>query len=126
MSNEQDENWKRRRQRELEAEEEEKEKENAKQGIAPALAGASELDRLTQAASSLMEQTNRMYKMFFEGREKFPPSERRNRLETIMRKIDREPKPTPQARFKAQSVQHKFLLYRERWDRRMKDLERTS
>lgn len=77
-------------------------------------------------ASIMIEQINNLYGMYVSGAEKRPPLEKREQLEKIMRQIQSASKNSTALRFKSNSLQTKYLTYRERWDRMMKKFESTK
>jgi hypothetical protein len=90
------------------------------------LNSTSKVEDLGHQIEVLVEQVDRLYTMYFQRLEKLPPIQRRKVLEDLINQLDLEPKPTPQLRFKAQSARTKFLTYRERWDKKLKDMENSK
>ena len=125
MANESDESRKRRREREDEEEEEKSQREAKKLGLKPSasLGGHSKIEELSNQIEVLVEQIDRLYAMYFQKIEKLPPIQKRTVLNDLINQLDREPKPTPQLKFKAQSARTKYMTYCERWDKKLKDLE---
>ncbi len=123
MAKDSDDIWRRRREREDEEEAEKLEIESKKLGIKSTPETDQKLEGLTHQAEVLIEQVDRLYTLYFQGMEKLPPIQKRKILDDMMDQIDREAKPTAQQRFKAQSARTKYSTYKDRWDKKLKDLE---
>ena len=83
----------------------------------------AQLDTMLLQAEPLIEQVNSLYNQYLAGVERAPPIERRKLLEQLMAAILATPKPTQSYQFRANGTNSKYLTYRDRWDRMMKDLE---
>lgn len=81
------------------------------------------LNELYDRAERLVEQVNNMYTQFFGGVENFPPKVRREQLDQLMSTIMLMAKPTEVYRFRYQSLSGTYVVYRNKWDRMMKDFE---
>ncbi len=126
MSEKDEESRKRRRAREDEKEEEEKKKALSSSGPLnkeSIQSIADELEQYIQKAGFLIEQLNNLYQMFMLGVEKFPPVERRKQLEQMMLALQSASKTSPSLIFKFNGVQSRYVTYRDRWDRLLKDLD---
>jgi hypothetical protein len=85
--------------------------------------GSAKIDALLRTAEPLIEQVNTLYRQFIGGAESLPPNERRKQLEKIMESLQQIPKPTATSKFRVASLNTRYLTYKDRWDRLMKDLE---
>lgn len=74
-------------------------------------------------AEPLIEQLNNLYNMFFTGVEKIPPVERRKQLDQMMLSLQMMPKVNAAASFKYNNIHSKFISYRDRWEKMMKNFE---
>ena len=81
------------------------------------------LNELYDRAERLVEQVNNMYTQFFGGVENFPPKVRREQLDQLMAGLMLMAKPTEVYRFRYQSLNGTYIVYRNKWDRMMKDFE---
>ncbi len=121
MAKDSDEGW--RRKREREDEDEQSQAESKKNELAPITQHDQKVDGLIHQVNVLVEQLDRLYTMYFQGLEKLPPIQKRKLLEDLIEQLDLGSKPTAQLRFKTQSARTKFATYRERWEKKLKDLE---
>lgn len=131
--------WSRFREKENEREENLKEELNKAIGETPdpnkikdgqkatrEMPGAQEqnpLIRLIQRASMQMEQIQHLYNMYVAGVEKTPPNIQRKQLEEMYVKIMGAPKNNQVLLFRCNQFVTKYLTYRDRWERLMKDIE---
>ena len=83
----------------------------------------AKIDELVERAEPLIEQVNSLYGMYLSGLEKLPPNERRRQLETLMTQLLQMHKPNSAYKFRIETVNAKFNLFREKWDRIIRDLE---
>jgi hypothetical protein len=81
------------------------------------------LTELYDRAERLVEQVNALYTQYFSGIESRPPDTRREQLEQLINALQIMAKPTEVYRFRYQSVYGTYLVYRNKWDRGLKDLE---
>lgn len=125
-----DDSYQRRKQREKEEEEEEARK---KTGI-PAEKGSSstgsssggstdQLVELMKRAEPMIEQLDHLYMMFVAGAEKIPPNEKRKILDQTMATLMTMSKSSQSSAFKYNSLHSRYVAYRDRWDKMLKDLE---
>jgi len=121
----------RRRQREDEADDEfEKGKRppgvmrGGQESVLPGPVDSTEkLKQLIDRVEPVIEQVNTLYQQYLTGVERLPPIERRKQLEQMMEAITVAPKATAAVRFLANGIASRFLTYRDRWDRLLRDLE---
>jgi hypothetical protein len=81
------------------------------------------LNELYDRAERMVEQVNGLYTQFFSGLEGHPPKVRREQLDQLMSALQIMPKPTEVYRFRYQSLNGTYIVYRNRWERNLKDLE---
>jgi hypothetical protein len=72
-------------------------------------------------AEVLVEQVNQLYQLFFSGVERLPPTPKRERLEALITRLNTAPKLTPAIRFRVQNLQQRFQVYRDKWERSLKN-----
>jgi len=89
----------------------------------PEQSEGAKLDELLQRAEPLIEQLNNLYAIYFAGVEKLPPNERRQQLEALMSQLSVMHKPNPTYRFRVDTLVTRFVTYKDRWDKLLKDLE---
>ena len=131
-----DEDWKRKREREDErereaAEEALKKRISGKGSAQPTLSKADplqsssvSLDAILEKAQTMIDQIDHLYGMYFSGVEKLPPNQVRSVLDQIMVSLQNQQKSTPSQKFKYSSLVSRFQSYRDRWDKKLKDLEK--
>lgn len=126
--------WKKFREREDEQDEELSLKDRRTGGVATpagkATPGGSstapsseKIEDLMHKADVLIEQLGQIYQMYYVGIEKRPPTEKRAFLENLIIKIQNAPKPISATQFKWGTLQSKFNVHKEKWDRMLKDIE---
>jgi hypothetical protein len=81
------------------------------------------LNELYDRAERMVEQVNGLYLQFFSGVEGHPPKVRREQLDQLMAALQIMPKPTEVYRFRYQSLNGTYVVYRNKWERQLKDLE---
>lgn len=82
------------------------------------------VEKLMDDLEVLIEQMGHLYTLFFQGIEKRPPIEKRTLLDKEIIILQNAMKGTPALKFRANSVISTYLTHRDRWDKKMKDLER--
>lgn len=85
---------------------------------------AARVEGLMNELETLIEQLGHLYTLFFQGIEKRPPIENRAHLDKEIILLQNAMKSTPALKFRANSVISTYLTHRDRWDKKMKDLER--
>ncbi|MFZ9594718.1 MAG: hypothetical protein ACO3A2_01425 [Bdellovibrionia bacterium] len=113
----------RQREDEREAEEQEEKRKKQQYEFSSAENTTEKLLDLMTRADPLIDQLNNLYNQYFSGAEKTPPNERRKILDQIMATLQLMSKPTASALYRYTTVQSKYLTFRDRWDKRLKDLE---
>jgi hypothetical protein len=83
----------------------------------------SEIQRDLAALESDLKKLEAEYNMFFSGRAPRPPWETRRRVETIVRRWDRDHIETAGDRFRFQTLQARFQKFVELWDRGLRARE---
>lgn len=78
---------------------------------------------LMNRAEIMIDQIQNLYNMYVAGLERLPPTSQRKQLDDVVTKIMASPKPTPALLFRVNQFNAKFSLYREKWDKLMKDIE---
>lgn len=63
------------------------------------------------------------YNMFFSGRSKTPPWETRARVESLVKKIDRQPMTNTGDRFRFTTLQSRYATFVDLWDRGLRARE---
>lgn len=81
------------------------------------------LRELMDRANMLIDQVNNLYNQYVVGVIDTPPIERRGQLDQIINTVTLMGKPTRSLRFKFMNLQGKYTTYRDRWEKRLKDLE---
>ena len=74
-------------------------------------------------AEPMLEQITAHYKMFIAGLERQPPDTLRAQLDQIMTMLMYMQKPTAALKFKYENLVNKYVIYRDRWDKTMQDIE---
>lgn len=125
MAGKNDEDERIRRRREREDEEEQEKRANAGTSTAhAAMRGDSgALDALISEVNGQVDRVHSLYLQFFSGVERLPPNEARKRLEELIERLEKAPKPAPAYRFRATTVTAKFRSFKERWEKTLADLE---
>lgn len=139
MASENEDSWKRRRAREdrEDKEQEEQDVQNELGDLSSKVTSQTQqkekekkinyssgkLDDLIKRADVLIEQLNHLYKMFATGIELRAPIERRSQLEQVMLSIQMANKPTPATLFRWSSIQSRYLVHKDKWDKTLKDIE---
>jgi hypothetical protein len=83
----------------------------------------SETQRDLQALESDLKKLEAEYNMFFSGRAPRPPWETRKRVETLVKRLDRDHIETAGDRFRFQTLQARFQKFVELWDRGLRARE---
>lgn len=83
----------------------------------------TELNHLIENAEILIEQLNNLYNMYAAGVEVMPPVAKRRQLEALMKQMLTMPKTSSALQFRWGSIQARFNVHKDRWDRIIKDLE---
>ena len=78
------------------------------------------MDRADRLITNLVS----LYNQFFSGYEKFPPTQKRSQLDQLMVSITLMAKTSKAIRFRFINLQHKYMIHAEKWDRKMKHLEK--
>jgi hypothetical protein len=81
------------------------------------------LVELFDRAERMIEQVNALYAQYLTGLETNRPDVRRKQLDDLMASLVMMPKPTVIYRFRYQNINSTYVMFRERWDRNLKDLE---
>ena len=83
----------------------------------------SEIQRDLQALEADLKKLEAEYNMFFSGRAPRPPWETRKRVETLVKRWDRDHIETAGDRFRFQTLQARFQKFVELWDRGLRARE---
>jgi hypothetical protein len=83
----------------------------------------SEIQRDLEVLESDLKKLEAEYNMFFSGRAPRPPWETRRRVETTVRRLDRDHIETAGDRFRFQTLQARFQKFIELWDRGLRARE---
>ena len=83
----------------------------------------SEIQRDLQALEADLKKLEAEYNMFFSGRTPRPPWETRKRVETLVKRWDRDHIETAGDRFRFQTLQARFQKFVELWDRGLRARE---
>jgi len=131
-----DDDWKRRREREDERAREEAE-EAVKKRISgkgspepkigkpdPLQVSTASVEATMDKVQSMIDQVDHLYGMYFAGVDKLPPIQVRSVLEQLMTSLQNQQKSTPAQKFKYSNLVSRFQAYRDRWDKKLKDLEK--
>ena len=70
-----------------------------------------------------LKQLEGEYNMFFSGRMKTPPWETRQRVEAMVKKIDRQPMTNTGDRFRFTTLQTRYATFVDLWDRGLRARE---
>ncbi|OFZ78381.1 MAG: hypothetical protein A2583_13910 [Bdellovibrionales bacterium RIFOXYD1_FULL_53_11] len=79
--------------------------------------------QLLDQADPMIEQVGNLYAQFFSGAEKRAPIEKRAQLDHIMDVLFNMPKATPAQKFRYGSLQNRYIVNRDKWDKTLKALE---
>ncbi len=83
----------------------------------------TEIQRDLQALEADLKKLEAEYNMFFSGRAPRPPWETRKRVETLVKRWDRDHIETAGDRFRFQTLQSRFQKFVELWDRGLRARE---
>ncbi len=83
----------------------------------------SEIERDLQTLAAELRRLEAEYNMFFAGRLPRPPWETRSRVEALIKRWDRGRIDTSADRFRFGSLQHRYALFAELWDRGLRARE---
>jgi hypothetical protein len=83
----------------------------------------SDIQRDLQALEADLKKLEAEYNMFFSGRAPRPPWETRKRVETLVKRWDRDHIETAGDRFRFQTLQARFQKFVELWDRGLRARE---
>lgn len=78
---------------------------------------------LINRAEIMMEQIQNLYNMYIAGLERIPPTVQRRQLDDVILKITTAAKPTAALLFRVNQFNAKVSLYREKWDKLLRDVE---
>ena len=81
------------------------------------------LNELYDRAERLVETVNSLYMQYTSGAEIHPPKVRREQLDQLMSAITLMVKPTEVYRFRYQALNGTYIVYRNKWERLVKDVE---
>ena len=82
-----------------------------------------QIEQLLKQSEPLIEQLNNLYNQYFSGAEQSPPIQLRKHLDENMAHLANLPKPTASLRFRASSLTSQYVTFRDRWDKKLKDIE---
>jgi hypothetical protein len=71
----------------------------------------------------LIEQLHHLYNLYFQRVEKRAPIEKRSLLDHQIKLLQNALKASPSLRFRANTVLSSYLSYKDRWDRKMKEMD---
>jgi hypothetical protein len=81
---------------------------------------------LLTEATTLLEQVDRLYSLYFNRVERRPPVEARQRLERLIASLGGVELNGAALQFRARGLQSSFATARERWDRLLRELEKAG
>lgn len=114
--------WRRRREREDEADAEITQSKEITRTATRNIAIEKMVDNF-ERAEALIEQLNNLYNQYVAGVERLPPNERRKQLDQTMASLATVHKPTAAYLYRYNNLQSRYIAYRDRWDKLLKDLE---
>lgn len=82
-----------------------------------------EVRELMEKVEVHIEQLNQLYNQYVAGVDQIPPIESRKRLESDMLKLTSSIKTTPALRFRYNGINNRFVTYRDKWEKMLRDLE---
>lgn len=71
----------------------------------------------------MLEQLNNLYNQYVNGVEGHPPVLKRQQIDQLMFTLHMSPKHTQGLRYRADTIYARFVAYRNRWDRLLRDIE---
>jgi hypothetical protein len=86
-------------------------------------ASGEQIETWIKDSNILIEQVNNLYQMYVGGAEKNPPIVQRKRLEELIHKVQMATKSTTTLRFLSSNLNSKFLTFKDKWEKLLKDLE---
>ncbi len=85
--------------------------------------GSKRIRILMRRAEPMIDQLDSSYRQYVLGVDDIPPNERRLALDQLMTSILYAPKTTTEVKFKFEVLHQRYITFRDRWDRMIKDLE---
>jgi hypothetical protein len=85
--------------------------------------GSKRVRILMRRAEPLIEQLDATYRQYVLGVEDIPPNERRLYLDQMITSILYAPKTTTEVKYRFEVLYNRYITFRDRWDRMIKDLE---
>jgi len=120
----------RRRQREREEEAEEAQRASVKNPntskIASKINGQTSSDGVLEQMrliDLMIDQVQNLYQMFFAGVERLPPKEKQAQIEKSIANLQGNLSQTPATKFRFNTLQARYVSYKERWDKAMHGIE---
>ena len=87
------------------------------------MAGPSNQATIDKVDAELRD-LRRLFDLYFQGIERFPPVDERDRLRTVLNKLRREASRWSTGdRFRLNAIHHKFTSYNQMWDRQVQAME---
>ncbi len=83
----------------------------------------SQVRELMDQIEPMIDQLNTMYQQYIAGVDDLPPKERRTLLDSRIFKLVEAVKATPALRFRFNTIENRYISYRDRWDKQLKDFE---
>ncbi len=83
----------------------------------------NQLREMLAKARVSIDQLDHLYAQYFSGYEKRPPNNQRSKLEQLMKTAEKHPKPTPSLKFQYNTIYSRYITYRDRWDKKCKEME---
>jgi len=90
------------------------------------VAGSPSVDKLIELLARIDMQIDiiqNLYNMYFAGAEENPPTQQRQHLDRMHQTAYLMKKPTIALRFRFETIHGKYVSYRDRWEKKLRDLE---
>jgi len=79
---------------------------------------------MLKTVDELIGQITQLYNMYANGVERAPPRTHVTRLESMMKKLDHAYRSSSADKFRYSQLKNKLNVYRERWEKSQKSLEK--
>lgn len=131
-SDDNDDSFENRRRRDRREEEEAEEEQRAKLKNATIPTTASKVHSQTSSNAvleqmrlidTMIDQVHNLYQMFIAGVERLPPKEKQALIEKSIANLQGNLSQTPATKFRFNTLNTRFLSYKDRWEKMMKNIE---
>ena len=101
-------------------------KPGAPAGVGNSQSDSAQIDQKIHETQVLMDQTHQLYQQFFTGVEKRAPIEKVRLLESKINELQRISGSSPTARFKISQFIQNYNTFKDLWDRKLRDREKSK